>query len=299
MSIHFSGVLLLTCLLVCDTGGSDLTPTCRDKVGGSNGSGWNSFVASVQRNNNNNPELVLSTNVLEGGSLYRGWPLLVRLSVRHSRLFAAKGAPVHPYKILAQEGPWTNALTLTVSDQNGEQVVWSVQLLMQGEDQLTIDRVTSGEVAWLVPPEISSELKPGLYSIAVSIDTRKSVRVEGWKGYVISNAVDLSLSEEPEILSEAMATRKSMEFAGCRFAQARYDESLSILDSILMSDMSHIPAAVLKVKVLDAQGKLLEALALLEDLIMKDGKEMSNNPPVLLMDLHRKLVAKGFLNEVP
>src|SRR5262245_42266546 len=98
------------------------------------------------------PALLLGLDVNGKGesTAARGWTLLIRIV-----LVSNDGQPV---KVALQNGGWTQALRLSIVDQNQAAQNWPVQLLPPASPTLNLDDQNSGEAVWTVAPADSAGL---------------------------------------------------------------------------------------------------------------------------------------------
>lgn len=116
------------------------------------------------------PVIAASVNGANAASLPRGWPLLVRVNVRHPDLMKDASSLL---TIQSADGtaPWTSSVHLQLFDSNGAPVNLS---FVSADDalpaQVTVDAGRIGAARWTVAPEQTLALPEGDYSLLVSVD---------------------------------------------------------------------------------------------------------------------------------
>src|SRR5689334_15175983 len=112
------------------------------------------------------PAMDIDVNGVASTTIARGWPVIIRTLV-----ISSDGGPVG---IGVNGGPWTQALTLSIADQNGVAQKWAAQLLPPDSDSLSLGGIDTGNALWLIAPEDTQSLPDGTYEIRATLDTTRS-----------------------------------------------------------------------------------------------------------------------------
>jgi hypothetical protein len=136
------------------------------------------------------PVAAVSVNGAASISLNRGWPMLLRLGVRHLGLLQP---PVQPIPLAATDGasPWTNAVHLQLLDANNNTA--SITFTPAGDtppSQVILDAQTIASALWTVAPDQTAQLAAGAYTLAAAID---------WNGgRILAAPVRIDVQDPPD-----------------------------------------------------------------------------------------------------
>ena len=222
------------------------------------------------------PELGLDVNGQAEAVVAKGWPLLIRVVVIP--------ADDQPLKIGLASGAWTQALQLTITDQNGAVQKWPTQLVAAATASLSLSGISTGEAVWLVAPAGTSAIPDGLYSLSVTLNTTSGAAAGAWSGSVQSSGATVQLGAEPVSLSPEDEASKYLAMAA--YARLRGDAAgvRSALDTLISRQPDMLEAYTEKADLLAAGGDYAGALALSQQALDKFNAKNPNAPeaPVIL-----------------
>jgi uncharacterized protein (TIGR03437 family) len=206
-------------------------------------------------------ELGLDVNAASDAVVARGWPLLIRVGV-----ISADGKPV---SIGLKSGAWTQALSLTVTDQSGAAQKWPVQLIQPASQTLSLSGFDTAEAVWLVAPTDTASINAGVYNVSATLDTTSSAASGTFAGAVASNGAAVTLNVEAAGLSAEEEASKYLAFAA--YARLRGDTqgTGAALDTLIAHQPTILEAQVEKGDLLAAGGDYPGALALYQQALAK------------------------------
>lgn len=200
------------------------------------------------------PELVLDVNAESDLVAARGWPLLIRVVA-----ISADGQGVN---LTLQSGAWTQALSLTVTDQKGNSQNWPVQLVQPAGPAVILSGTRTAEAVWLVAPADTANILAGVYNLSVTLNTTTTAASGAWSGSVASTGAAVTLQAEPLSLAAEDEASKYLAFAA--YARLRGDTQGvgSALDTLMAHQPSILQAYVEKGDLLSSTGDFAGARAL-------------------------------------
>jgi uncharacterized protein (TIGR03437 family) len=205
------------------------------------------------------PSLGLDINAQSDAVVAKGWPLLIRVAV-----ISADGQQV---SIGLKSGAWTQALSLTVTDQNGTAQKWPMQLIQPATPSLSLSGFDSAEAVWLVAPSDTAAIAAGVYNLSATLDTTSSAATGTFGGAVNSNGAAVTLNVEAAGLSAEDEASKYLAFAA--YARLRGDTQGvgAALDTLIAHQPTILEAQVEKADLLAAGGDNAGALALYQQVL--------------------------------
>jgi len=207
------------------------------------------------------PEFVLDVNAESDLVAARGWPLLIRAVV-----ISADGTPV---SLALKSGAWTQALSLTVTDQNGVSQSWPAQLVPAAAANLSLSGINTAEAVWLVAPADTASIAAGTYSLSVTIDTTSTAASGAWSGSAVSSGAAVTLEEEPASLSAEDEASKYLAFAAYARLKGDTQGVGSALDTLIARQPSILEAYKEKGDLAAAAGDYAGALSLYQQTLTK------------------------------
>jgi len=217
--------------------------------------------ACLRAQNPPSPVLDLDINAQADAVVSKGWPLLIRVAVS-----SVDGQPV---AIALQGGAWTQALSLTVTDQNGTAQKWPMQFIQASSPALSLSGINSAEADWLVAPSDTTNLAAGVYNVSATLDTTSSAASGTFTGSIGSNTAAVTLNVEPGSLLAEDEASKYLAFAA--YARLRGDTQGvgAALDTLIAHQPAILEAVVEKGDLLAAVGDYAGALALYQQATAK------------------------------
>jgi len=180
------------------------------------------------------PELVLDVNAQSDAVIARGWPLLIRTVV-----ISADGTPVN---LVLKSGAWTQALSLTVTDQSGASLSWPAQLVPPASANLSLSGINTAEAVWLVAPADTAAIAAGTYSLSVTLDTTSTAASGAWSGSAVSSGAAVTMEDEPSSLSAEDEASKYLAFAAYSRLKGDTQGAGSALDTLIALQPSILEA---------------------------------------------------------
>ncbi len=200
------------------------------------------------------PELALDVNSQSEAVVANGWPLLIRVM--------AVSADGQPLSVALNAGAWTQALHLTITDQNGAVRNWPVQLVAPASNSLSLSGTGVGQAIWLVAPSDTSAIPAGLYGLSVTLDTSSGAATGSWSGSVKSSNGTVQLQAEASTLTSEDEASKYLAFAAYSRLRGDTAGAKSALDTLMAHQPEILEAYTEKADLLAAGGDYAGALAL-------------------------------------
>jgi uncharacterized protein (TIGR03437 family) len=171
--------------------------------------------------------------------------------------------------IALKGGAWTQALSLTVTDQNGTAQKWPMQFIQASSPALSLSGYNSTEADWLVAPSDTANIAAGVYNVSATLDTTSSAASGTFTGSINSNGAAVTLNVEPGSLPAEDEASKYLAFAA--YARLRGDTQGvgSALDTLIAHQPAILEAVVEKGDLLAAGGDYAGALALYQQATAK------------------------------
>lgn len=212
-----------------------------------------SSLVSALAQNPPTPELGLDINAQGAAVVAQGWPMLIRTAI-----ISADGQLV---TIGLKNGPWTQALGLTIADQNGKPQTWPVQLVPTSSTSLSLSGITNNEAVWLVAPGDTLAIPIGTYSASVTLDTTFGATDGSWIGTLRSKGASVQLQVEPASLTSEQEAAKYLAIAA--YSELRGDKqgAGAALDTLISHQPDSLQAYYEKGDLQSADGDYKNALS--------------------------------------
>jgi hypothetical protein len=168
-----------------------------------------------------------------------------------------------------QGGAWTQALSLTVTDQNGTAQKWPMQFIQASSPALSLSGINSAEADWLVAPSDTTNLAAGVYNVSATLDTTSSAASGTFTGSIGSNTAAVTLNVEPGSLLAEDEASKYLAFAACARLRGDTQGVGAALDTLIAHQPAILEAVVEKGDLLAAVGDYAGALALYQQATAK------------------------------
>lgn len=207
------------------------------------------------------PDVSLSANGVGDPAVFRGWPLILEAGLLHPGAFQPD-ADQNPMLLAAESGPWTNALEIVITDEDGQRHAWPFQLTETPvEETFRLDARTPAVLVWWLPPEQSARISPGSYELLTVLNTWDSGAENGWQGTVRSMPILVHISDEPPALDAEQVSEKHQLFAAYYFVRGDGEQAVQQIDELLNQQPRNTAAWELKGDLLAKNDKVEEALA--------------------------------------
>ncbi len=200
------------------------------------------------------PELALDINGQADAVASRGGPLLIRVAV-----FSADGGPLG---IALKSGAWTQALSLSITDQNGAAQKWPVQLVPPAAANASVSGYDSVEAVWLVAPSDTAGIPAGVYNLSVTLDTTGSAASGAWSGAETSTGAGVTLNDEPSSLAAEDEATKYLALAAYARLKGDSQGAGAALDTLISRQPGCLEAYSEKGALREAAGDSAGALSL-------------------------------------
>ena len=231
------------------------------------------------------PLITASVNESVRAELYRGWPLLLEVALLHPEPFADNPSPL---LIDSGTAPWNDAVRIEIRDTNDQVQVWSLVLFNITSNTLTLDGNGAGQLIYYLTPEKTAQLALGSYSIKAVLNTTNSTNPQAWKGIEGSVPVELTLRDEPPILTPNQREIRQQLMASYHLFRDDVSQANAAIDALLVSKPDSIPGLSFKSYLLQLEERNFEAERLLSSAIkiVLDSFPDAQEPPVAL--IHRQ-----------
>lgn len=190
---------------------------------------------------------------------YQGSPLVVEATVYHSNRFSRKTL-ITPLEVNAMNGSWANAIRLAVVNNNGESQNWPLQLIGAPSGSLRLDDTNVGKLSWVVSPEATATIPPGIYTAIAALDTTSSAGNNGWNGVASSYPVTIQMSAP--LLSPSTGQQEEQISLLADYDHLLGDDARAVsdLDTFLVQNPHAVGALTVKGNLLEQMGQATAAL---------------------------------------
>lgn len=206
------------------------------------------------------PTLSLSANARTTTQSFQGWALIFDLTLFHPQIFSTS-VQVTPLLINGQNGSWANTIQLIVTDANGLQQNWPVQLATTPSGSLNLDATTVGRLTWVVAPSDTAAIAAGTYRVVAQLNTTASAGTIGWNGINNSPSVSLQISSPPAPLSADQQEQQAELLARYDHLLGNDAQAVADLNAFLSGNPNNIGALAFLGNLLEQTGQTANALA--------------------------------------
>ena len=175
-------------------------------------------------------EVTASINQSLEPEVFRGWPMLMEVSLVHPDALLGTTSPI---VTAATNGPWSNAINLDVQDSQEVSVNWPFQLTQPTNDVLALVGDSPGVLLFWLGPNQTTQLAAGDYDLTATLNTTNVTLPGAWHGVVTSVPVNISLTDEPPTLTEAQFEEKQRLLARYALLQGDPVEAGRQIDALL------------------------------------------------------------------
>ncbi len=189
------------------------------------------------------PELAASINDAEEATISPGWPLILDATIMSS-----DGGAV----ALGQN--WSASLRVEMRNAGGQGLDLPWRLVRARPDAETIEKLQEAEAVWVLPPEGTTGLAPGTYTIAVTLDGGDGANSAG------ARPLRLTVQAEPGSLSKEMDAEKALLQGQYALLIGAIDQAMEPLNALVERQPDLMPAFALRGDVHFAAGRWSEAL---------------------------------------
>jgi hypothetical protein len=216
------------------------------------------LATSIQGATNIQPHLTLSVNQENNVTIFRGWPILIKLEILRSDSSAGTTNP-EPFLIMPGPGGWTNSIRLKIKRNNdGSILSWPCELVGDPREPENISRNEGAEFGWWMHPAESVGLSLGDYQIAAELDTIDSI--DGWKGKTNSSTALVHIADEPAPLSAELNAEKLLLLAYYSFWNGNTNEAAGFVRDLVTQQPTNIAALSMSADLAEHAGNHQEAL---------------------------------------
>ncbi|HUS37714.1 MAG TPA: hypothetical protein VM680_20360, partial [Verrucomicrobiae bacterium] len=237
------------------------------------------------------PMVSATLNGSSGTVLYTGQAGVFTVEIAHSELWEETLDPIRLE--LADGTAWTNALKCIVSNSIGDAVIWPLWMRPATNQTITLDQQHVGRLFFLIAPQDTLTLAPGLYSVQFVLDTQTNAAPGAWSGVADSIRMDINVQAEPATLSDVQVAARALQLAQYYALREDYAAGLGALDLLLTTQPRSIEALRLKAALLQLKGNAAAALLVVDDAlqIFIEDEPNSPEPPQALLDQMDTLTA--------
>ncbi len=193
--------------------------------------------------------------------VHKGEPLLVEVLLMLTGEESARIA-------LADNSPWTHALSLELMDRTGKAVAADWDILGQAEAELEFSSNASEiRAVAALSPEVLNTLTPGDYQLAASFNTQNVAAPGAWAGRLVAPAIPVTLNADSGAQDEATLVYRHRLLARWYQLSDQPQAALDELDAALLLAPEDIDVLADKAELLVEQQRNDEAIALLQQAI--------------------------------
>src|SRR2546426_865675 len=190
-----------------------------------------------------NPLLRLSINHTRDTTVFRGMPLLVRLSVIHPAVTETNAVPI----ILAPDpGPWSNAVIFQFTGSTGPLPLWPMVPMTPPAATATIDATNYVQHSWWLPPNQTATMATGTYVLKAALTITNASVSGGWTGKVSSLTATVAMVDEPAALSEDEAFTKMSCLSDYERSFGQSQAAIARVEAFLLDYPTNIGALWMK-----------------------------------------------------
>ncbi|WP_342378353.1 tetratricopeptide repeat protein [Myxococcus stipitatus] len=207
------------------------------------------------------PDVDLGIVTAGEGGTYRGWPIVIEISIAHPKadLAAIKGETVQPLVVAVPSGRWTTLVKLVIRNAQGDIQPWPYRLLTTVGSSLTLDVESRGGLTVVLSPEAMAVPTVGRYSVEVFLDSRNGTTAASWKG-VSSSRLEFDLKDVPTTPSNGLACKKGYVFSEYHSALGQLSAASSALDTALAQAPDELVCLVERAELAERQGNTHDAI---------------------------------------
>lgn len=240
------------------------------------------------------PELWLHVQLAGGRKLYRGWPLLVDVSVAHPDGWKAEQEqrPLAPLRVIPASGSWD---TLVKTQFFGPaQTVLALPLVQvahpQGELLLDAEAYRH-TLRWYVDPEQTRGLESGAYVAFARLESSSGAQEGGWTGRMDSMPIRFQVVDEPAPLPPELVEGKALAVAQFEMYRGNRDAAWATLEAYRTQHPDSPAILSVEAQMMEDAGKLQEAYDLYGAAIEAHRRKYpkAQEPPVGLMGRQAEL----------
>jgi hypothetical protein len=175
------------------------------------------------------PRLSVYANGAKEIGVFKGWPIIIKVSVEHpAQGEAAKAAPI----TLKADQDWTTLLKAEATDQEKRVHAWRVEkaLLSKKSPELVLDGQGGAMLAFLVPASETSRIEEGIYELRIRVEGQAKAQGE---------AVRIKILKHPESLPEKGEIARDRLFAMYYAMKGEKKEALKTVEKIKYSGVQN------------------------------------------------------------
>jgi len=211
------------------------------------------------------PALSISVNESDGGAVYRGWTIVIDAILSHPNLRQNDSST---FLLSPQSGNWADGLRVQALNQNGVDQNWTFETAGSPDvNAVTLDSNSIIQAQWLVSPDDTGKLTPGVYQIVASLKIDASADPNGWTGTVTSRPVTIQVADEPPSPSSDQQTRKQVLLATFKDFAGDHDGALAVVNAVLGNDPHNVQLLSLKSGLLAESGDFFNAFTAVSDAV--------------------------------
>jgi tetratricopeptide (TPR) repeat protein len=197
-----------------------------------------------------------------------------------------------PLTVGEDGNPWTGAVTLEVTDAEGQAQTWPLQVADAPEGAVTLDNEATSTAYWTLVPDQTVELAEGDYAVTATLDAASFE--SGWQGSARSRTAFLHVSKAPESLSAEQESLLAQRLAAQAVLVGDSEGAMAILDELLAEQPDSIGALEFKGNLLADEGRTEEAFQAYSQAIRAfyEQNENPDEPPAMLAHKQHEMMVK-------
>lgn len=240
------------------------------------------------------PKLWLSVRLSRGRKVYRGWPLLLDVTVAHPDGYPAKqeGRPLPPLRVIPPSGGWASLVKVQLFGPGQRELALPLVQVAHPPGVLVLDaEAYSHTLRWHLGPEETRKLVPGAYSGYVGLESSHGAEEGGWTGSLGSPLVHFTVEDEPSPLPLELAEGKAVLSAQYALYRGNPDEALATLEAHIADHPDSPTALSIQAQMMEDAGQLQRAYELYGAAIEAHLRRYpkAQHPPMSLMNRQAEL----------
>ncbi|MGJ5820288.1 tetratricopeptide repeat protein [Paludibaculum fermentans] len=230
------------------------------------------------------PVIGLTVNGGAQARIEPGWPVVVSISI---------AAGDDPARLALKEGSWQDAVSITLDAPDGHSPEWTRSPRIQ-PDSVELKDLDMVTVEFVLSPEQTSQMALGSYRVRAAFDPQGQQAEGAWAERISATAARLEISQEPPQDKAAHQASRLLVLSNWSEILGDTAQAMAWVEELLSAQPSHYTAKVRKAELLEAAGRLTEALNLLDEVEVQLRADFPAfpQPPTLIRKRQADLLEK-------
>lgn len=225
------------------------------------------------------PVIGITVNGAANARLEPGWPLLISVSI---------SAGDKPSRLALREGAWRNAVSVTIEAPGGEPIELQSTNRVQ-PDMADLQDLAMVSAEFYLDPDTTQQLPLGSYKIRAAFDPFGNQADDAWGARLESVPAFFELNQDPPEDEAAHQAERLLLFSYWNEWHEDRDQAMANIEELLAAQPRHSSAHMRKADLLEAAGRLTEALQELDQLEVMLREDSPDAPSPNLLH-HRQAV---------